>query len=190
MFCSRCGSPIIDGARFCGHCGNPLDNPPQKPTASGIPVTIACYIFDGLIAKHPAVLWLDQQHCVFLRIEESLLNQIVQGTPPPAKRVSQQRLVALAFNPYAEHLREYSFDDLCHRFPNSIVLETNKISSFSCLQEYDTERHEPDPNIRFTLKTDTEKHKGMFEREAKLYLKEPFMRVCLQNRYSYRERNY
>lgn len=188
MYCSKCGCPAAEGAHFCGHCGNPLDFTPPKPAETGIPVTTACYIFDGLVAKHPAVMWLDSQHCAFLRIEDTLLEQIVQGTPPPQKHVSRQKQVALAFHPYAQHLREYSFEDLMRRFPNSIVLDTNKITSFSCLQEYDDERHAYDPYIRFTVKTDIEKYKGAFEYDIVRLSFEPGMRVCLQNRYEYRER--
>jgi len=190
MFCSKCGSPLVEDAHFCGRCGNSLINTPPKPPKTGIPVTAACYIFDGLVANYPAVMWLDPLHCIFLRIENTLLNQIVQATPPPPRRVSQQKLVALAFHPYAEHLREYSFEDLLRRFPNSIVLKTDGITSFSCLQEYDSERHSFDPNTRFTVKTAAEKHKGMFEVDFPRLSKEPFIHAYLQNRYEYRERNY
>jgi len=190
MFCSKCGSPVTEGARFCGRCGNPLENILPEPVSNTlIPIIAPCYIFDGLITNHPAVMWMDQRQCAFLNIGSSLLDQIVQATPPPPKRVSRSKQIALAFHPYAEHLREYSLEDLLQRFPNSIVVDTNKIMSFSCLQEYDSDRHEFYPNIRFTLKTDTEKHKGMFERDTPFYLKEPGLRLCIQNRYSYRERS-
>ena len=28
MFCSNCGKPVPDGAKFCGNCGTPVNAPP------------------------------------------------------------------------------------------------------------------------------------------------------------------
>ena len=31
MFCTKCGNPVADTARFCSVCGNPLTPAPQPP---------------------------------------------------------------------------------------------------------------------------------------------------------------
>ena len=38
MFCTKCGTQALEGARFCRVCGNPFPAPPAEPTES-IPAT-------------------------------------------------------------------------------------------------------------------------------------------------------
>jgi len=37
MFCTKCGSPLIDGAKFCGNCGSPVGEELVEITASADP---------------------------------------------------------------------------------------------------------------------------------------------------------
>src|SRR6185436_20499328 len=33
MYCSKCGSPIHEGAQFCASCGTPIETPPSSGPA-------------------------------------------------------------------------------------------------------------------------------------------------------------
>ncbi|HPR39503.1 MAG TPA: zinc ribbon domain-containing protein [Oscillospiraceae bacterium] len=186
MFCMKCGHPIAENAHFCEACGYPVSgNEPKKATAdeTGIPVIAACYLKDGLIKKHPAVLWMDRERCVFLRIDEALLERILQEAPPPPKFALRETAVALAFHPYAKSMRGIPLSTLLERYPDSLVLDTAGIRSFSCEECYDSERHKDMEYILFKVTTDTQKYHGVFEPDLLLCLLEPALRVCLQNRY-------
>ncbi len=51
-YCSKCGSPIPDGAAFCGNCGAPAA--PQKPAAPGKPAAAATAV--AVKSKTPLII--------------------------------------------------------------------------------------------------------------------------------------
>jgi hypothetical protein len=158
------------------------------PPGDGI-LLEACYLQEGL-AKHPAVLRLDKDNGAFIRIADMHLQHITMGTPPGPGEKMGAKLKAKRFRRFAQSLREIPLPELLNAHPGSAVFNTAAVRSLRIEETYDDEWHRFMEYVVFRLYTDTQKFRGVFERDWYRSATEPLARAILQNRYFYKLVNY
>ena len=70
MFCTNCGMPVPDGAKFCTNCGNLIDEPSSKPS--------------GEMSPEKSQAWQDGAAQTRVMEDDSARTRVMEGGSPAA----------------------------------------------------------------------------------------------------------
>ncbi len=181
MYCTKCGTEIMDGNKFCTGCGAKVGGEPAERTevktevkeqpgteAAASTVAIPMQIRTGMLKTQAGILLIGRPYSALIRFDNKQYQKIVADGNKGGNYFQKVSGMMAAFGEYAEGLENVPAREAAAAHPGSIVFEDAQVKRLKIWNGWDASREQYDDFYSFEFLAGSEKYKGTLERSVNM----------------------